>query len=468
MEKTAPRTRFAPSPTGYLHVGGLRTAAYAYALAKHSAGKFILRIEDTDQKREVPGAKEKIYEVLKTFGLNWDEGPQVGGPHAPYIQSERLASGIYQKAAQKLLDKGHAFYCFCKPQTKEEIKEKQKQRIIQFRDPCRTLSNEEVNAKLAAGEKPAVRLKVPDGEIISYTDFVLRKETSWKTDVVDDAMLLKSDGFPTYHLAVVVDDHEMEITHALRGHDWLPSTPIHLLVYKYLGYELPEIGHLTDILDIAGGKLSKRKGNVSCEQFLAEGYLPEAILNFVILLGWAPKDNTEMYTLAEFVKAFDVNGLQKSNPIFNPRKLLWFNGQYIRRKSDEELIQLIKPFLKYEASDQRLKEIAPLIKERITTLSEAGPLIQFFFTRPEPQPQTSETRDFLSLAKEVLSQTEWSKESIESELVGRVDQSGWHRADFFMALRLTITGSRITPPLTESMLILGREEVLARLKQNLD
>src|SRR3989344_4569739 len=338
------RTRFAPSPTGYLHVGGLRTAVYAYALAKHGRGQFIVRIEDTDQKREVPGAKDKLYDILKTFGLNWDE---------LYVQSERVGSGIYEKAAKKLLDEGHAFYCFCKPLTKDEIKENRKSKI-QFRDPCHNLSKEQVEKKLAAGEKPAIRLKVPDGEFISYIDFVLRKKTSWKTDVVDDAMLLKSDGFPTYHLAVVVDDHDMKITHVLRGHDWLPSTPIHLLVYQYLGFEVPQIGHLTDIQDPSGGKLSKRKGNVAVEQFIANGFLPEAILNFVILLGWAPKDNREMFTLSEFVEHFDANGFQKSNPLFNTQKLLWFNGQYLRQKSDRELLELLRPHLKTKADDPLL------------------------------------------------------------------------------------------------------------------
>lgn len=468
MSNSLPRTRFAPSPTGYLHIGGLRTAAYAYALAKHSGGKFILRIEDTDQKREVEGSKDKIYSVLKTFGLNWDEGPLVGGPHEPYIQSERLASGIYREAADKLVAEGHAFYCFCKPLSKEEIKANQKNRKIQFRDPCRSLTETEIGDHLASGEKPAIRLKVPDGEIISYKDFVLRKETSWKTDVVDDAMLLKSDGFPTYHLAVVVDDHEMEITHALRGHDWLPSTPIHLLVYKYLGYTLPQIGHLTDILDVSGGKLSKRKGNVSCEQFIADGYLPEAILNFVVLLGWAPKDNREMYTLEEFVTAFDENGLQKSNPIFNPVKLLWFNGQYIRNMADDKLIPLIKPYLEHQADEALLSKIVSLIKSRIGTLAEAGPMTRFFFERPAPQEKTENTSEFIKLANEVLSESDWTKETIEKNLVTAVDAKGVSRSEFFMTLRLAICGSRVTPPLTESMIILGKDESLERIKQNLD
>ncbi len=457
MDSATIRTRFAPSPTGYLHIGGLRTAVYAYALAKHSQGQFLLRIEDTDQKREVPGAREKLQQILKTFGLNWDEY---------YVQSERVKTGIYEGAAKKLVDDGHAFYCFCKPLSKEEIKENRKTGI-KFRDPCRFLSKEEVASKLATGEKPAIRLKVPDGEVVSYTDFVLRKKTSWKTDVVDDAMLLKSDGFPTYHLAVVVDDHDMKITHVLRGHDWLPSTPIHLLVYQYLGYSTPEIGHLTDIQDPSGGKLSKRKGNVSVEQFIADGYLPEALLNFVILLGWAPKDNRETYTLEDFVRYFDPNGFQKGNPLFNITKLIWFNGQYLRQKTDQELLQLIKPHLKKKIDDVLLLKIIPLAKSRISTLLEFELLTSFFWQRPAPQEQTESTKSFLTDAFSVLNQVDWSKEAIETSLVNSANTKNWNRGEYFMSLRLAIAGSKITPPLTESMLIIGREETLARIKQNL-
>ncbi len=457
MNQATIRTRFAPSPTGYLHIGGLRTAAYAYALAKHNQGQFLLRIEDTDQRREVPGAREKLFEILKTFGLNWDE---------LHIQSERVKTGIYQKAAKRLLDDGHAFYCFCKPQSKGEIKESRKTKI-QFRDSCHFLTKVEVDAKLAAGEKPAIRLKIPDGEFVSYTDYVLRKKTSWKTDVVDDAMLLKSDGFPTYHLAVVVDDHDTNITHVLRGHDWLPSTPIHLLVYKYLGYSIPEIGHLTDIQDPSGGKLSKRKGNVSVEQFIADGYLPEALLNFVILLGWAPKDNREMYTLDEFIKNFDANGFQKGNPLFNITKLVWFNGQYIRQKSDQELLNLLRPFLKENHDHDTLMEIIPLAKSRITDLAEFETLTKFFWTRPNNQDLNDSSKKYLANALSILENVDWNKEAIETSLVNSANEKNWNRGEYFMTLRLAVAGSKVTPPLTESMLIIGKEEVLARVAQNL-
>lgn len=458
------RTRFAPSPTGYLHIGGLRTAAYAYALAKNQNGQFLLRIEDTDQKRQVEGAAEKIYAVLKKFGLNWDEGPLVGGPHQPYIQSQRVASGIYQQAADKLLADGHAFQCFCKAQTKEEIKAAQKSKNIQFRDPCRQLTPQQIQAKLDQGEKAAIRLKVPNHQTVFYVDLVLNKKNSWSTDFVDDAMLLKSDGFPTYHLAMPVDDHAMQITHVIRDVTWMSSTPIHLLVFQYLGYELPQIGHPTAILDPEGGKLSKRKGNVSVESYLEAGYLPEALLNFVILLGWAPKDNQEMFTLDEFVKKFDAKGFQKSNPRLNPTKLNWFNGQYIRRTPDAELLSLLKPHLDYQASDDLLLKIIPLAKDRISNLKEFSTLTRFFFSTPTFPDEYAQLKKLLPAALPVLQKTNWTKVDLEAELVKVVEAAKFHKGDFFMALRLAVCGSRVTPPLTESMLILGREEVVRRIQ----
>lgn len=448
------RTRFAPSPTGSMHIGGLRTALYAYALAKNQKGDFILRIEDTDKEREVSGAKEAIYKILKDFGLIWDE---------KYIQSERVKMGIYKKAAEKLVSEGHAFYCQCKAKNaKKEGFSKD------LRDPCR-------DKELTSG---AVKLKVPKNEKISFTDFVLRKEVSWDTSTVADTTLLKSDGFPTYHLAVVVDDNDMRISHVLRGHDWLPSTSIHLLVYKYLGYEVPQIGHLTDILNPEGGKLSKRKGSVSCESFLAEGYLPKAILNFVMLLGWAPKDNRELFSLEEFVANFDKGELQIANPIFNRQKLDWFNGIYIRKKSDKELLQLIKQYLKDSTLiDQSAKnatlinQTIPLIKTRITKLSDYWPLCSFFFEEPKLEKGMFQTKDFLFLEKSLIALIalkSWTEESIERTLHDLIAKKGWKTGQFFMAFRIALTGSQITPPITDSAAILGQKTTLSRLQKALE
>lgn len=450
---TRVRTRFAPSPTGSLHIGGLRTALYSYAQAKHLGGRFILRIEDTDIKREVGGAKEKIYEILKKFGLEWDEGPLKGGPHEPYIQSERVKTGIYQKVAEKLVAEGHAFYCQCKPKNAKEEGYSKK-----LRDPCRDKGK----------TSGAIKLKIPDNEKISFKDFVLEKEVSWDTNTVADTTLLKSDGFPTYHLAVVVDDHEMEITYALRGHDWMPSTPIHLLVYKYLGYELPEIGHLTDILDPEGGKLSKRKGSTTCEGLLSDGYLPEAILNFVMLLGWAPKDDREFFNLEEFVKVFDSAGFQKSNPVFNREKLDWFNGYYIRQKTEQELQELLKPFIPSETDEEKVKKTIPLIKERISKLSDYWHLAGFFFEKREVDKKLfgESYKEHLGAALEVLKNIdEWNLKNLEIFLLELVDRKKFHRGNLFMDLRVAIAGSRFTPPINDSIVILGKDETLNRISK---
>jgi len=437
------RTRFAPSPTGDLHIGGLRTALYSYALAKHTKGEFVLRIEDTDKKREVAGGKEKIQKTLKTFGLAWDEY---------FVQSELAKDGRYKKAAEELVEKGHAFYCDCQPKNaKEEGFSKE------LRDPCR-------DKGLTAG---AIKLKVPENQKISFKDFVLGKEVEWDTTTVPDTTLLKSDGLPTYHLAVVVDDHEMQISHVLRGHDWMPSTPVHLLVYKFLGYELPEIGHLTDILDPEGGKLSKRKGSISCEGLIKDGYLPEAILNFVMLLGWAPKDDRELFTLEEFVETFDPNGFQKSNPVFNRVKLDWFNGHYLRQKSDTQITKLLLEFAP-QAGEKLVEQITPLIKERINKLSDFGPLAGFFFTEKKVDAKLfgSNSSQHLSGALgELKGVSDWSKDKIDSVLTGLIKEKGFKTGDFFMDLRIAVTGSKFTPPITDSIAILGKEETLKRLEK---
>lgn len=442
-----PRTRFAPSPTGFLHIGSLRTALYAFAMAKHDDGEFILRIEDTDQKRQVEGSIEALEKTLKKFKLNWDEF---------YVQSERQKTGIYQKAAEKLVSQGHAFYCQCKPKNAKE-----EGFSNELRDPCR-------DKEYKSG---AVKLKVPDGKVVSYFDFVHQKDISWKTDDVYDATLLKSDGFPTYHLAAMVDDLDMKITHILRGHDWMPSTPIHLLVFEYLGGQRPEIGNLTDILSAeTGKKLSKRRDSVFVEQFLDQGYLPEAILNFVLLLGWAPKDNRELYTLNEFVKAFDVKGFQDANPRFLTDKLDWLNGEYIRQKSDEEFLELTKGYL-HNADLSIYQKAAPLIKERIKKLSEVETYAGFFFKAPEVDKKIfgSDYKKHLKSSIEYIKKNKsWNLETLNTELLKVVKDNSFKTGEFFMTLRIAITGSKFTPPINESMVILGREETLKRLSSALE
>ena len=428
------RTRFAPSPTGSMHIGNLRTAFYAYALAKHEKGDFILRVEDTDKKREKAGGVEDIQRLLGIFNIKWDEF---------YIQSERLE--LYKKSAEKLVEKGYAFYCQC-----EAKNAKEEGFSDQLRDPCR-------DKKLTSG---AIKLKVPDNEGIGFADFVLNKKVSWSTNVVGDATLLKSDGFPTYHLAVVVDDHDMKISHVLRGHDWMPSTPIHLLVYKYLEYEVPEIGHLTDILDPEGGKLSKRKGSTSVDGLLNEGYLPEALFNFVILLGWAPKNNKEVFSLEEFVKEFDPLGFQKSNPIFNSEKLDWFNGYYIRQLKLEDLnnkFQSLSPdFGKLEISKQL--EISKLLQERIKKISDVNILAKFFWERPDVD-KSLLGENFKEHLSEIIKAIENNRDLMEV-----IKENNFKTGDFFMDLRVAITGAKFTPPINESIEILSKEEAITRLK----
>lgn len=439
------KTRFAPSPTGFMHIGSLRTAVYAYALAKHNQGSFVLRIEDTDQKRTIPGAIENLQSTLRSFGLVWDEY---------YIQSQRVSENIYKNIALKLIEDGHAFYCQCQPKNS-----KQDGYSTQLRDPCRTRN-------YTSG---AIKLKTPDNHIVKYTDYVSKKNVSWNTSTVSDATLLKTDGFPTYHLAVVIDDYDMKITHVLRGHDWKPSTPIHLLLYEYLNYSLPEIGHLTDILDPSGGKMSKRKGTVSIESFINEGYLPEAILNYVILLGWAPKNNQEIFDLSEFIAHFNPNGFQVSNPIFDRKKLSWFNGQYIRKLSLENYQQTIKKFAHPNANDQDLAILSAITQDRIEILSDFRSLTDFIW---------EDCQDYVDpawrgLAKEHLQGTidliknlnDWSIGTLTENLKTKITSNNWKTGDFFMNLRIALSGRSVSPPITECIFIMGKQKTLDRIEK---
>lgn len=448
------RTRFAPSPTGFLHIGGLRTALYAYALAKHSGGDFILRIEDTDQKRQVKGATEALQVTLKKFGLDW------GNEY--YVQSERNKKGIYKKAAEKLVSDGHAFYCQCKPKNAKE-----KGFSKELRDPCRDKSH----------TSGAIKLLVPENIALTYRDFVHKKEISWNSSDVYDATLLKSDGFPTYHLAAMTDDLEMKVSHILRGHDWLPSTPIHLLVFEYLGGKRPEIGHLTDILSAeTGKKLSKRRDSVFVEQFLQEGYLPEALLNFVMLLGWAPKDNRELFTLAEFVKAFDINGFQEANPKFFMDKLDWFNQQYLQKtftNNSEEFVNYLKQ-LSENKNKPKFEKIAEkttsFMPSRMTNIKDYDQLTGFFYTAPNVDKKLlgNNFEKHLNLAVDVVANMkEWKLDKLNETLIKRIKDENFKVGDFFMDVRIAITGSKFTPPINDSIIILGQEETLKRLESQI-
>ena len=423
MNQTTVRTRYAPSPTGTPHIGNTRTALYAFLLARKYGGQFILRIEDTDQKRTVPGSLEKIYAIQEFLGTTPDEDPQKGGPFGPYVQTQRL--DIYQKYVQRLLAKGAAYE-----------------------------------------DAGAIRIKMPKDGYTVWHDLVQGK-ISIPNQEVDDKVLLKSDGVPTYHLAAMIDDHLMEISHIIRGVEYIVSTPVHLKIYQALGWKFPQIAHVPLLLGPDRTKLSKRHGAKSVLEYRDEGYLPEAINNFLFYLGFSYQDNSAVLSLDDMVKIFDETKIQKQNAIFDLQKLNHFNKAWIKRLADEDLLERVKPFLKHQVADDTLRKILLLVKERITKLAELDQFSQFFFDRPDAQVQTEQTKKYLADALSVLEKTAWTKEAIESALANSANAQGWNRGEYFMALRLAVTGSRVTPPLTESMLIIGQAEILARLKQNL-
>lgn len=424
----------APSPTGELHIGGLRTALYNYAWAKKNHGQFILRIEDTDRARLVAGAGERILKTFQNYGLVWDEGP--------YIQSERLE--IYKNHAQDLVNSGHAYYCYCSKERLEKLRPK-------YDRHCRDLPKQE--------DVPhVVRLKIPDDQEISFEDIVMGKITV-NSDTLDDQILLKSDDFPTYHLAVVVDDHLMEISHVIRANEWIPSTPKHVLLYQAFGWQLPIFAHLSVFLDPEGdGKMSKRRGAVSAQSFLESGYLPEAMLNYLMLLGWNPGTDQELFTLEEFTAAFDLKDLNKSNQKFTHDKLNWFNQQYIRK--DPGLAEKLTKFTTRD--EEEIKKVLPLIKDRLVTLKDFDELTQFFWERPKV---TTDKPEIVDHARNILEKS-WDGKVLEEKARQYCAQNNIKVGDYFMALRVAITGKMATPPLWDIMQVLGKEETLARLHEH--
>jgi glutamyl-tRNA synthetase len=482
------RTRFAPSPTGSLHIGGIRSALYPYALAKRFGGQFILRIEDTDQKRKVENGEQYIMDALKAYGLEWDEF---------YRQSDRL--DIYKEYAQKLVDAGAAYYSF---ETKEQLEEARKlaaanKQIFQFRSPDRDLSAADARTRADKGESYVIRLKTPPDEDMQFEDAVQGK-MSFNTRDIDDTVLLKSDGFPTYHLAVVVDDHLMEITHVLRGFGWIPSIPKHILIHRAFGWEMPVYGHLTDILNPDGkGKLSKRFGAVAALSFIEKGYLPEAVLNFLMLLGWSSPEarvhgekERELFTLLEFVEIFDLKDLNKSNQRFDQVKLDWFNQKYLQNEDLDKLVVDFTTWLtNYGENEQLKKDIAEkgndflkqtleLVHERSKLLADLPVALGFFYARP-PKADFAGSEKLKQVSADQV-KTVLEKFSAELEKQAGIDtwgHEGWEQSvrtladeltlkagDAFMVLRMAMTGSEFSPPLFEAMVLLGKTEVLSRIK----
>jgi glutamyl-tRNA synthetase len=469
------RTRMAPSPTGEYHVGHIATLLKNYAFAKKNGGQFVLRIEDTDRERYVDGAVERIMSVIKDYGLDWDEGPDIGGPYAPYTQSERLP--IYKEKAMELVEGGAAYYCFCTRERLETIREEQRaaKKPPKYDRHCVHLTAEEVQQRLAKNEPYVIRLRVPDDEPVAFRDLI-RGDISIHSSEVDDQVLLKSDGFPTYHLAVVVDDQAMNITHIMRGEEWISSTPKHVLLYRAFGWKPPIYAHIPVFLNPDGkGKMSKRKGTVAARSFLDEGYLPEAMLNFFMILGWAPQDQREIITLEEYIQEFDPQDISAKSVVFDLQKLRWLNGMYIRNLSAEQLVERTRPFWPADFPADKAKDILPLIHERLELLSDVEALTNFFYRDITTDSSLLLKKADEAIVKQQLNEviqaiknlSAWSLESIEQTLRSLQEQHDWKKGQFFMMLRVATTGGMISPPLFETIHVLGKETVVSRLENAL-
>ena len=461
------RTRIAPSPTGELHIGTLRTLLYDYALAKKNNGQFIIRIEDTDQKRYVPGSEKRLLEVIKDYGLSWDEGPDIGGLFGPYVQTERLE--IYNKYIKELIDKGFAYYCFCTQERLDELRTNQKanKQLPRYDEHCLHLSKEEIQKNLDNNIPYTIRLVIPKNETIIFEDLI-RGKIKFNTNEVDDQVLIKSNGIPTYHFAAVIDDHLMNITHVFRGEEWLTSTPKHLLLYRYFGWEPPLFAHLTVLLNPDGkGKMSKRSGSTHARAFLDEGYLPEAMLNFLMFLGWNPGTEKEFFTLDEFVKEFDIKHLHKKSPIFDRKKLDYLNGYYLRQKTDEQLFELFKKFLP-QASDDQIKILIPVLKERIVKLSDLSIQTKFLFEDVEYDSELllkkgTDQRLAIQMLQQVKELIKTDFINLSEKIMNLVKDNNWNIGEFFMVFRVAICGSVFTPPVVECLPALGQEKTLHKL-----
>ncbi len=466
------RTRIAPSPTGIAHIGTAYMALFNFAFATKHGGDFIVRIEDTDRARFVEGAEAVIFDALKWLEIPHTEGPDLGGPYAPYRQSENLPA--YKKAAQELVAKGHAYYCFCTQERLEQMRSEQqtKKQLPHYDRRCRNLSREEAEGRVAAGEAHVIRLKLPDHEVISWNDLI-RGTVEINTDVMDDQVLLKSDGFPTYHLGVVVDDHHMKITHILRGEEWISSTPKHILLYRYFGWELPQFAHMPLLRNPDKSKMSKRKNDVSIPSYKEKGYLPEALRNYLCLLGWSHPEEKDIFTLDEFIDKFTIERMQKTGPIFDINKLNWMNGKYIREHmAQSQLEEALLPFLPADYPRGLLSKVLPLVRERLVTLKDIDPLTEFFYHDIHPTKEdlvgkkgtAKQAKEYLDAAIAILAKAKaWVDREMEGSMLAMVDENKWNRGQFFMTLRVAVTGRTITPPLFQTIEVLGKEETLNRI-----
>lgn len=479
------RLRYAPSPTGEPHLGNIRTALFNWLYARSNNGDFIIRVEDTDQARKVTGSTESTLDALRWLGIDWDEGPDIGGSYGPYFQSERL--NIYQHIVNKLLSDEHAYYCYC---SSERLDNMRKEQVRNHMPPgydryCRYLTTKEVSTHIRDNPKPVVRFKMSESGIITLSDLI-RGKVTWKSELLDDFVILKSDSFPTYHLASVIDDHEMKISHVLRAEEWLPSTPKHIQLYRALNYELPVFGHLPMILGEDKSKLSKRHGAVSILEYRDQGFLPEAVINFLCLLGWSLDDQTEIMSRQTLIKNFSANRVTKSGAIFNPEKLLWMNGMYIRSLETNDLLKILLNFweshkpedIPDQLDQTYLLQIIPLIKERFKTLTEAASLMTYFFEeqldykKPDLIQKGAEARKTESVLSSVLSNLNsletFKSTYLEDSLRTLAEYLSMKPRDFFGLLRFVITGKPNTPPLFDTMETLGRARCIKRISYAID
>lgn len=481
------RLRFAPSPTGYLHIGGLRTALYNYLFAKHNNGKFILRIEDTDQTRFVDGAIENLIESLHWSGIKYDEGVFVEdgkivqkGEYGPYIQSERL--DIYKKYVDQLIEQGDAYYCFCSKERLDKVREEQKIKglIPKYDGLCRSLSIEEAEQRIANGEDYVVRLKLPPNRDIKFND-IIRGTITINTDDTDDQVLLKSDGYPTYHMAVVVDDHLMDITHIVRGEEWLPSTPKHVYLYEVFGWEKPTYVHLPTVLNKERKKLSKRHGDVSVDDFRGKGYLPEGLINYLALVGWSPEDNEEILSMEELIKQFSFERVSKTGGIFDKDKLDWVNGHHIRNYDLDKLTELAIPYLidakfiddKFvEDRYNWIKTMVETVQESISYLSEIVGKVEIFFNnKVEPEDENALTTlkgeqvpIILNAFKEELNGIDDIDQEFAKGIMKKIQKStGVKGKNLFMPTRIALTGNSHGPELVNIIYLLGKQNILNRI-----
>ena len=482
------RVRYAPSPTGDPHVGNLRTALLNWVFARHTGGQFIVRIEDTDRERRTEGAEERILEALKWLGLDWDEGPGVGGPHAPYVQSERKELGMYSEAAQQLIDSGHAYECTCTTERLEQVRERQRaeKKPTGYDGHCRNKSDAERATDRSQGLPVVVRFKVPLSGQVVFNDR-LRGPVTFDPTLLQDFVILKSDGFPTYHLAHIVDDHKMGITHVLRSEEWISSTPRHVMMYEGFGWEPPEFVHLSILLGPDRAKLSKRHGATALLDYRDQGYLPEALFNFLALLGWSPGDDDEVMSRDQIVEKFSLDGLNAAPSIFDMTKLEWMNGVYLRQLPVETLAEMLAPAL--EAPDglpasiarpidrDYLAQLVPLVHERLKVIDHgevAGMLAYFFQDEIEVDPsqvvqkgmdEAATASALESAAGEIETADPFEPEPLEVRFRALCEELGLKPRQLFGALRVALTARKVAPPLFDTMVAIGRDRSVARVRR---